>query len=130
MSGPLALLRRLARARTGATALEFALVAPALLLMLLGLVEVGRAFWMKSALDFAVQEAARCAVVQQANPACANPAAVRAYAAARVAQLAIPASAFTVATQACGVDVKAEVPYRFLSVLPGAPTISAEACHA
>jgi len=130
VTGALSRLRSLGGARSGATAVEFALIAPALLLMLLGLVEVGRAFWIKSALDFAVQEAARCAVVQQANPACATPAAVQAYAAGKVAQLAIPASAFSVATRTCGVDVRVETPFRFLSILPGEPTISAEACHA
>ncbi|MDE2486060.1 MAG: pilus assembly protein [Alphaproteobacteria bacterium] len=118
----------LARARDGATAVEFALIAPVLFLLLLGLIEVGRAYWIQSALDFAVQETARCGVVQAASPACATPAALQTYAAARVAPLQIPATAFTVANATCGVDVKAVVPYRFLAIL--GPTITAEACRA
>jgi Flp pilus assembly protein TadG len=121
-------LVQIARARQGATAVEFALIAPVLFLILLGIMEVGRAFWIQSALDFAVQEAARCAVVQAANPACSSPSAVQAYAAGRISQLNIPASDFTVATLTCGVDVKAAVPYHFLSIIN--PTLSAESCRA
>ena len=130
MSAALHPLRRLARGREGATAVEFALVAPVLFMLLLGLMDIGKAFWIQSALDFAVQETARCGVVQAANPACSTPAALQAYAARRVAPLEVPASAFTVTPQACGLDVHAEVPYRFLSILPGRPTITAEACRA
>jgi len=55
--------RRLFRCRRGATAVEFGLVAPAFLVMVLGAVEVGRAMWIKATLQFAVEEAARYAIV-------------------------------------------------------------------
>ena len=43
----------------GASAVEFALIAPVVLIMMLGLIEFGRAFWIKSTLQFAVEEAGR-----------------------------------------------------------------------
>ena len=54
---------RLFRCRLGATAVEFGLVAPAFLIMVLGTVEVSRAMWIKATLQFAVEEAARFAIV-------------------------------------------------------------------
>ncbi len=55
--------RRLFRCRLGATAVEFGIVAPAFLIMILGAVEVSRAMWIKATLQFAVEEAARYAIV-------------------------------------------------------------------
>lgn len=45
--------------RLGATAVEFAIVAPLFLSMTLGLMEMGRAMWIKSALQYACEETAR-----------------------------------------------------------------------
>ena len=50
-------------AQEGTTAIEFALVAPSLFLVLFGAIEFGRLMWTQSALHFAVEEAARCASV-------------------------------------------------------------------
>ena len=54
---------RLLSSRGGATAVEFALVAPILLIMIFGIVELGRALWIKSSMQFAVEEATRFAIV-------------------------------------------------------------------
>lgn len=61
--GVLSRLRRLARCRKGATAVEFALVAPIFLIMMLGIFEVGRAMWIKAVMQFGLEEATRYALV-------------------------------------------------------------------
>lgn len=43
----------------GATAVEFALLSPVLLLMLVGLMEFGLFFWKKHSIEFAVEETTR-----------------------------------------------------------------------
>ncbi len=53
----------LASCRLGATAVEFALVAPVFLVMMIGTMEVGRAMWVKSSMQYAVEEATRYAMV-------------------------------------------------------------------
>jgi Flp pilus assembly protein TadG len=45
--------------RAGSTAVEFALILPAMALFILGLFEFGRLFWTQNMLQFAVEEAAR-----------------------------------------------------------------------
>ena len=57
------LLRRLGGCRRGATAVEFGILLPTYLIMVLGVVEVGRALWIKSSLQFACEKAARYAIV-------------------------------------------------------------------
>jgi Flp pilus assembly protein TadG len=54
---------RLWRNQRGATAVEFALVAPIFLIMAFGVVEMARAMFIKSALQFAVEETSRYALV-------------------------------------------------------------------
>ncbi len=50
----------------GVAAVEFALVAPFFLMMVLGLIDFGRMFWVKSTMQFVVEQSARHAMV---NPA-------------------------------------------------------------
>lgn len=56
-------VRSLWRCRGGATAVEFAFVGPIFLIMVLGIVEMGRAMWIKNTLQFAVEETTRYAMV-------------------------------------------------------------------
>jgi Flp pilus assembly protein TadG len=116
--------------RDGAAAVEAALVLPILLMVLLGAIEVGRMGWTAIGLNFAVQEAARCAAVQ--TTVCADAGSTAAYAAGRAAGLNIPASAFTVTRPACGIQVRADLNYSFIasSLAPVTPRISAWACRA
>lgn len=58
--------RRLCRDRRGATAVEFALVLPVLLTVLTAVLELGRALWLRQDMQFAVEEAARFALVESA----------------------------------------------------------------
>jgi TadE-like protein len=56
------------RHHRGATIVEFALISPALILVGLSLVQVGLVFHGKSALNFALQEAARAGAASNATP--------------------------------------------------------------
>ena len=61
-TGVLARLRRFIRAKDGVAAVEFALIGPILIVMILGVVEAGRLFWFQSSLEYQVEEAARYAM--------------------------------------------------------------------
>jgi Flp pilus assembly pilin Flp len=61
------MLRRVRKDEDGATILEFALIAPVFLFMLLGTFEIGYAIYMRSALNGAIQHAARDATLQEAS---------------------------------------------------------------
>jgi Flp pilus assembly protein TadG len=56
-------LRKFMRAHCGATAVEFALVAPVFLIMAIGIFEMGRAMWIKATMQYAVEETTRYAIV-------------------------------------------------------------------
>ena len=60
-------LARLAREERGATALEFAIIAPVLLLILLGVFDVGFNLYVTSVLDGATQKAARDSTIEGAE---------------------------------------------------------------
>ncbi|MEG3617949.1 TadE/TadG family type IV pilus assembly protein [Magnetovibrio sp. PR-2] len=51
------------RCKKGATAVEIALLAPALFLMVYGVIETGRALWISNTLQRAAESATRYAVV-------------------------------------------------------------------
>ena len=52
-------LRRLLAAENGVAAIEFAVVLPVLLTMLLGVLEFGRMFYLRQGLEYATESAAR-----------------------------------------------------------------------
>lgn len=52
------------RSRRGTSALEFALVFPILMAMLIGTVEFGRAYWTRSTLQTAAEDAGRYAMTR------------------------------------------------------------------
>lgn len=61
-----ATLRKFAKGRPGtrgATAVEFALVAPVFLLFVLGIIDFGRLFWVKNMMQYATEQTARYAMV-------------------------------------------------------------------
>jgi Flp pilus assembly protein TadG len=132
----LRLSRRLAtleRDRRGATAVETALVLPLLLSMFFGIVEVGHLVWTVTALNMAVEDAARCASVSNASsPAitpCDTSVHTQSYAAGRAWGMTIPASTFTLSTPSCGYQVSASYAYTpIVSYIPLSMTLSASAC--
>ena len=60
-------LRKLARHDGGATLVEFGLIAPTLVLLLMGLMEIGYQFYIQSQLQGAVQKAARSSTIENAS---------------------------------------------------------------
>ena len=112
----------------GAVGLEFALVSTALFLTLFGAIEFSRMIWTESALNFAVQEAARCASVTPAT--CGTSAQITSYASGLITVVAVPSTAFTAATATCGHKVSASYAFTFLAtgLFTAAPTLTASAC--
>ncbi len=60
--------RRVIKARDGAAATEFALVAPILVLTLVGVIEVGAAMFVGALMEGAVREGARYGITGQGGP--------------------------------------------------------------
>lgn len=58
---------RFGKAVSGATAVEFALVAPVLILIIYGILELGRALFTQGVLDYAVQEGSRYAAAHSTS---------------------------------------------------------------
>lgn len=102
-------MRRLLRDRRGAVLVEAALVWPTLFAVLFGSVELGRLMWSKMALNFAVQEAARCAVIRP--DLCGDDSAIMAYAQTKAQPLVLPSGAISVTHPSCGTQVAASMPY-------------------
>jgi hypothetical protein len=128
MSAAPRIWRRLASAQDGAALVEFSLVGPMFLLLLLGLMQFGLAAWRQNELQFAVQQAARCANVRP--DLCGDPAATAAYAAGRIRTFTVEPSAFSVSEEACGVRVRGELEAPIIAVgLPGPSRVRAEVCR-
>lgn len=104
--------RSLLRDAAGASAIEFALTAPVFMAMLFGIVQAGIALWTQFGLQYGVEAAARCAVVNAAT--CDSATNIAAYAANNALGLSIPASSFTVANASCGSQIQASYAYSFL----------------
>lgn len=112
---------------SGATALEFALCAPAFFMLVMGIVELGLLVWTQLALQQGVEAAARCASINK--NACANSSQIQAYAAAQSYGLSLPATTFTVSTLSCGNMVQASYLPSYLPSFPiPTPTLTASAC--
>lgn len=124
-----AFLHRFRAADRGTSAIEVALVFPVFMLMLLGICEFGRALWTQSALQYAVQLAARCGAVDVTT--CASPSDVISYAVAESQPLTIPSSNFSASAQSCGSSVSVTYPFSFVvpNLLPFSITLFAQACY-
>lgn len=116
------------RTTEGTTAIEFALVAPSLFLIIFGGMEFGRLMWTQSALNYGVEEAARCASVTPAT--CGTASQIASYAASVIGISSVTSSAFTASTPSCGHQVHASLSYQFVvsGLLPFTPTLTAQAC--
>jgi Flp pilus assembly protein TadG len=123
----LARLRRFARERDGAAAMEFGLVLPIFATLLMGSVWVGMLTWAANSLQAAVQSAARCAAVNATQ--CATPLDVRNFATAAYTGPDI-GPIFSATTSGCGNTVTAQANFD-LNIVPGIGTIplTASACY-
>lgn len=120
---------RLLLGRDGVTALEFALVAPVAITLLLGGVEFGRALHTRSTLQFAVERAARCAAIDK--NLCGTPDAIKAYAANLMTGRGIGASTFSTTSTNCGRQVSASLDFALTLPKPFANTVklTAASCY-
>lgn len=117
----------------GATALEFAMVAPILLALLLASVEAGRFIWIDAALDHAMRSAARCTNL---DPGVCSSETLGARIDEQLAGLGLPGLAregeLQLEKDVCGTRVTLAVRYPPLvgGLWPALPRLSADACLA
>jgi Flp pilus assembly protein TadG len=117
------------RDRRGATALEFALLAPVFFLLVFGIIALGMLFWTQVGLQHGAEMAARCASVNTALCPNNNPNAITTYATQQALGLSLPASTFTYSTPACGNQVSGSYTFQFPSILNLNPmTLTAQSC--
>jgi len=120
---------RIWRDQRGASALEFALLAPLFFLLVFGIIALGMVFWTQVGLQHGVQMAARCASVNTLLCPNSNPDAITAYAAQQALGLGLPASTFAYSVPACGNQVSASYSFEFPTILNLAPlTLTAQSC--
>jgi Flp pilus assembly protein TadG len=122
-------LRGLHNARGGTAAVEMAILLPAFLTVLLGIVEFGRLVWTQSTLQFAVEAAARCAAVNTTT--CSGTSTTQTYAASEAYGLSIPSTDFTVSIPSCGEEVSIAYSFSFVvpALFPWTITLNAQSCH-
>jgi len=97
----------LLRDRRGGPALDMALISWPLLMLIFGIMELGRALWLSSALHYSVQDAARCAAINSGT--CGTTSAIQTYA-ANHSGAGFGTATFSVTTLACGKQVTASYP--------------------
>jgi len=112
--------------RSGATALEYAIILPVLLLFLLGIIDTGRLLWTYATLYRASEAAARCAAVNIAS--CGTASQIQNDAVAEAWGLNLPASTFTVSSPSCGVQVSAAYSFKYFTPGFSPSTLTASAC--
>jgi Flp pilus assembly protein TadG len=137
-------LTRLLRQADGAEAIEFAIVANALLLFLLGVVEFGRLYWTQSELQYAAEATARYATIYTVNNPSATTAQIKTAAQTQAPtylySLSVPASAtFNVTPYSpgpppapfCGNEVTITYPFSFIvtGLFPWSITLTAQGCY-
>lgn len=115
MRAPVRLRLALGRllSRSGEVAVEYAIVAPAFLLFVFGILEAGRLLWVQVTLDRAVSMAARCSSVNTA--VCGTLAQVQSYAATQTPGMTIPAATFTLSQTTTDSCVSAAYTFPFVA---------------
>jgi Flp pilus assembly protein TadG len=108
--------------RRGSALIQFALVLPPFVMLIFGIIEIGRGLWLQNALHYATEQAARCASINTTTCSAAN---IGSYAAG-VSGANIPASAFTLSTPLCGNQVDATYRINVSKVMSW--TLTAKSC--
>jgi Flp pilus assembly protein TadG len=101
-------LKALCRDRRGTTAVEFAIVAPVFIAMLIGTLALCVGLFLVGSLHFAVEDGARCASVK--TTICSDAASTVAYTQSRYFGPNLSPT-FTYAAAACGNSVSASISY-------------------
>jgi Flp pilus assembly pilin Flp len=121
------LWRRLRADRSGASAVEFAIVLPVFILLVMGSISAAMLIFSVSSLNYAVEDAARCAAVNKVL--CPDAQHTQDYALSRYAGPPIT-PVFTYSTDGCGNTVTATGVYA-LDIVPQLSRIpvKASSCH-
>jgi Flp pilus assembly protein TadG len=119
---------RFLKAEDGTSAIEFAIVGPVFIMLLVGMTEGGVLLWTQLGLQHGAEMAARCSSVNKTI--CGTPSAVQEYAAQRSLGVNPPASTFSVDSPACGIQVTANYNYQFVSMNFGTASLvlTAQSC--
>ncbi len=91
----------------GVIAIEYALLLPVVLVIVLGIIDAGRAIWTQATLDSAAEAAARCGAIDAIK--CGTTADIKAYAVDRAGGMVLQPTVFTVTSAACGNKVTASL---------------------
>ncbi len=127
---PLPPLRRLWRDTRGAAALEFGILLPVFIPLILGIMQFGQLFWTQTALQHAVDMAARCASINTTT--CGSTSTTQTYAATQAYGLTFPTGTFVAATAACGNQVSATYSFPFMVAAwfpSAAVNLTARSCY-
>jgi Flp pilus assembly protein TadG len=112
--------------RRGATALEYGIIAPALFMFLLGIMDAGRLLWVYTTLYRAVESAARCGAVN--TSVCGTASQIQNDAVAQAWGMTLAPGVFSVSTPACGVQVSASYNFAFYAPGLGSIVLAPSAC--
>jgi len=116
-------VRRLLRSQEGTAAVEMAVGLLGFMIAIFAVLEMGRLMWAQNALNFAVEQGARCMLVG----ACTTTSAPTT--AANASGFPFSASVFTATTPTCGHQVAASYNYSFMTNLVHFPiTLTATSC--
>lgn len=107
--------RRLHHDCVGTTAVEFALLLPVLLMLLMAVLEFGRALWLRQDMQFAVEEAARYALAEDS----ATASAISAKASSRLVAVGPAGAAVQVTTTLDADTVTIVATADFATLVPG-----------
>ena len=115
--------------RRGGSLVETAVTMPVFLTMVLGLIDLGQLFWTQTAMQHAVEMAARCASITPGTCGTANQ--IQTYAGTQAYGITLPNNTFTATTPACGNQVTASYTYNLITpMLPVASvTLAGKSCY-
>jgi Flp pilus assembly protein TadG len=115
------------RERTGATAIEFALVMPLVLMVMIGGINLCLVAYTIAGLHYATEAASRCASLDATT--CGTSATVNTYAKNRFINVSGATPTFTLASASCGFKVTASMTYPLnLGVRAVNLPLSSQAC--
>jgi Flp pilus assembly protein TadG len=114
--------------RRGATAVEFAVLLPVFLPLIFGVIQLGEMFWTQTAMQHAVEMAARCAAINATT--CGSASQTQTYATTQAYGLTLPSGTFTASSAACGNQVAASYTFPFVTAwFPATINLTAQSCH-
>ena len=121
-------LTRLGADTLGSSAIEFALLMPLFMAIIMGIMGSGALMWAQFGLQHGVEMAARCASIDAST--CGTTANIQKYASQQTYGVDPPDSVFSVSTPSCGYQVIASYTYQFLVTDMGLPaiTLAAKSC--